>query len=139
MVLVSGVRKAGGRWLAALPALVVAAAWSAPAKLETVGLYPHAVVYIDAAEAVQREGARRKLWTVTDYKQRQTHGNGRVYRSSRSWLDIDCQAQQARVLHLTFFEGAMQGGAVVEREGVLHEWLPIPADSPIARIAYKVC
>lgn len=114
-------------------------ALSAQARLESVGLYPHAAVYIDSAEPVLREGAHRKLWTVTDYKQRQTHEGGTVYRSSRAWMDIDCAAHQARILHLSFFEGQMQAGKLIEREGILHDWLPIPADSPIARIAYKVC
>ncbi len=119
--------------LAALPA------WAAASKLESVGLYGHAAVYIDTAAPIERAGSQRKLWTVSDYKQRQTHENGQSYRSSRAWMAIDCQSRQARVLHLSFFEGPMQSGQAIEREGILHEWLPIPADSPIARIAYKVC
>ena len=115
------------------------AAMPVHARLESVGLYAHAAVYIDSAEPVVREGNHRKLWTVTDYKLRQNHEGGTTYRSSRAWMAIDCQARQARVLHLSFFEGPMQSGQVIEREGILHEWLPIPADSPIARIAYKVC
>jgi hypothetical protein len=109
------------------------------ARLDSVGLYPHAAVYIDGAEPVRKEGSVRKLWTVTDYKQAQHHEGATVYRSSRAWMAIDCAAKQARVLHLSFFEGQMQSGSVIEREGILHEWLPIVPDSPIARIAYKVC
>lgn len=126
------------RWLLGCCASLALVA-PAQARLESVGLYPHAAVYLDTAEPVRREGAHRKLWTVTDYKQRQSHEGGTSYRSSRAWMDIDCAAQKARVLHLTFFEGPMQSGQVIEREGILHDWLPIPADSPMARLAYKVC
>lgn len=111
----------------------------AQARLDTVGLYPHAAVYMDTSSPVERVGVQRKLWTVTDYQTRQTLEGGGKYRSSRAWMAVNCQTRQARVLHLSFYEGPMQSGKVLESEGILHDWLPIPADSPIARIAYKVC
>lgn len=54
-------------------------------------------------------------------------------------MEIDCNAKQARVLHLTFFEGPLQSGKPIEREGILHDWIAITPDSPISRLAYKVC
>jgi len=108
-------------------------------RLESVGLYPHAMVYLDTTVAVQRDGGNRKLWTVTDYKQTQSHSSGHIYRSTRSWVEIDCTAKHARVLHLTFFEGPMQSGKAIEREGVLHDWIAITPDSPMSRLAYKAC
>lgn len=112
---------------------------AATPRLQSLGLYPHAVVYLDTASAVQRDGGNRKFWTVTDYKRMQTHSSGQFYRSTRSWMEIDCNAKQARVLHLTFFEGPLQSGKPIEREGILHDWIAITPDSPISRLAYKVC
>lgn len=130
-------RRPAGQLLLCLSALGVAV--PVQARLESVGLYPHAAVYIDTSAPIERVGAHRKFWSVTDYKVGQNHEGGGSYRSTRAWMDIDCQARRARVLHLSFFEGPMQSGKVIEREGILHEWLPIPADSPIARMAYKLC
>ena len=109
------------------------------ARLTSLGLFEHGAVYIDSAEPVVKEGAHRKAWTVTDYKTPQRHSSGALYQSSRAWIDLDCQSRQARVLHLTFFAQPGQVGRVLEREGVLHEWLPIVPDSPMARLAYRLC
>ncbi len=109
------------------------------ARLEPIGSFEHGAVYVDASASIERDGDHRKLWTVTDYKQRQALAAGGYYLSTRSWLDLDCRARQARVLHITFFEGAGQSGRVLQREGVLHDWLPIPADSPMHRLQYKYC
>lgn len=119
--------------------LSLALASPAWARLQSLGLYEHGAVYIDEAQAPVKDGAHRKVWTVTDYTSPQRHSSGALYQSSRAWIDIDCQSRQARVMHLTLFAKPGQSGARIEREGLLHEWLPIVPDSPMARLAYRLC
>ncbi len=111
----------------------------AQAALLPLGLYGHGVVYLDTDAPVERSGSEVRVWSVTDYRQAQTHQGGKTYLSSRSWIAVDCTRQRARVMHLTLFSGARQAGTVVEREGLLHDWLPVVPGSPMQKIHDRYC
>jgi hypothetical protein len=57
----------------------------------------------------------------------------------RAQVQINCKARLARLVHMTYYSGAMMGGAEVQKRGMLRDWHDIEADSPIARIARRVC
>ena len=52
---------------------------------------------------------------------------------------INCKGRLARLTHMTYYSGGMLSGAVVQRQGMLRDWNEIEADSPMARIARRVC
>jgi hypothetical protein len=106
--------------------------------METMGLYPQGVFYIDTASVV-REGDYRKVLSTLDYRQAQSSSQGKPFLSTRSQLHIDCKKELVRTLHLTMFAGAMLSGAVVESEGILNEWQLIPPETPMRRIWNRLC
>ena len=110
----------------------------AHARWESIGLYAQGTFYIDL-DSVVREAGKRKLTSSVDYRAPQTNSQGKTYLSTRSMLHIDCSAELARTLHLTFFAGPMLKGAVVESEGILLDWQPVPTGTPMYRIMHRVC
>lgn len=94
--------------------------------------------YIDA-NSVSQESGRKVLWSAIDYKKPQNTAEGLAYLSSQTQLMINCKAQTARVMHLTYFSGAMLTGKVMARQGMLHDWMDIDPSSAIKKIARRVC
>lgn len=119
-------------------ALLATLCLPAQARLETMGLFPIGVFYIDSASVV-REGGYRKLLSALDYRETQSSSQGKAFLSTRSQLHIDCKKELVRTLHLTMFAGQMLSGAVVDSEGILQEWQLIPSDTPMRRIWHRVC
>lgn len=116
---------------------LVGAAWAAP-KWENLGLWKQGAFYVDRQSLV-REGDFRRVYTALDYREPQKHQDGRSFRSTRSLLHLDCKKQEVRTLHLTLFAGPMLTGQVLEAEGILAEWQPIPGDTPMHRILWMMC
>jgi hypothetical protein len=124
--------------LISLALLLTGLGLPAHARWETIGLYAQGTFYIDL-DSVVREPGKRKLSSSVDYRSPQTNSQGKQYLSTRSLLHIDCTAELARTLHLSFFAGPMLKGAVVESEGILLDWQPIPSGTPMYRIMHRVC
>ena len=112
-------------------------AW-ADTRWEPLTLADQGMYYLDP-QSIEQQGPNKQLWTVLDYRSAQTTSEGQSYRSMRAQLQINCKARLARLTHMTYYSGGMLNGAVVQRQGMLRDWNEIEADSPMARIARRVC
>lgn len=121
--------------LAGLPGL--SPAW-ADTRWEPLTLADQGMYYLDP-QSIEQQGPNKQLWTVLDYRSSQTTSEGQSYRSMRAQVQINCKARLARLMHMTYHSGGMLSGAVVQRQGMLRDWMEIEADSPMARIARRVC
>ena len=121
-----------GVLLASGAALVAAERWEA-VLLSEQGMY-----YLDS-QSISTQGSTKVLWTVLDYRSVQEGAEGANYRSMRAQVQINCKARLARLTHMSYYSGGMLGGSVVQRQGMLRDWNEIEADSPMARIARRVC
>ena len=117
---------------------VLAAPGMAAPKWEVIVLNDQGMFYIDA-NSVTQEAGRKVLWSVIDYKKTQMTAQGQPYQSAQTQLMVNCEAKMARVMHLTYYSGAMLTGKVVSRQGMLHDWMDIDPTSAIQRIARRVC
>ena len=117
--------------LLSLPSLA-ATRWE-PLSLADQGMY-----YMDP-QSIEQHGANKQLWTVLDYRTPQTNSEGQTYRSMRAQVQINCKARMARLMHMSYFSGGMLSGKEVQKQGMLRDWQEIEADSPMARIAHRVC
>mgnify|MGYP006192725313 FL=1 len=107
-------------------------------KWEAVVLNDQGMFYIDA-NSITQESGRKVVWSAIDYKKPQTTTEGQTYLSAQTQLLINCKAQMARVMHQTYFSGAMLTGKVIARQGMLHDWLDIDPTSAVKKIARRVC
>ena len=121
-----------GVLLASGAALVAAERWEA-VLLSEQGMY-----YLDP-QSISAQGSTKVLWTVLDYRSVQEGAEGANYRSMRAQVQINCKARLARLTHMTYYSGAMMTGGEVQKRGMLRDWHEIEPDSPIARIARRVC
>ena len=111
---------------------------NAKPKLEPIMTNDQGLFYIDTNSVTQEDG-RKTVQSVLDYKKPQTTSKGKNYLSLQSQVEVDCKKKMARVLHMTYFSGAMLTGQTVYRQGMLHEWMAIDPSSPIHKIARKIC
>ena len=123
--------------LFALSALFSSPSMSKP-KWETIVLNDQGMFYIDA-NSVTQESGRQVLWSAIDYKKPQTTAEGKTYLSAQTQLMINCKAKMARVMHITYYSGAMLTGKVMTRQGMLNEWMDIDPSSAVHKIARRVC
>ncbi|WP_396429746.1 surface-adhesin E family protein [Limnohabitans sp.] len=110
----------------------------ASAKWEAITLNDLGLFYIDPKSITEEDG-RKWVWTALDYKKAQSTGDGKLYLSTHSQIQLNCKLKMARVMHLTYYTGPMLTGQVVSRQGMLHEWLNIEPTSPIQKIARRIC
>lgn len=110
----------------------------ADTRWEPLTLADQGMYYLDP-QSIEQQGSNKQLWTVLDYRSAQTTSEGQNYRSMRAQVQINCKARLARLTHMTYHSGGMLSGAVVQRQGMLRDWMEIEADSPMARIARRVC
>jgi hypothetical protein len=115
-----------------LTSMAHAADWS------SIGLYEQGTFYIDR-DSLTRDGNTRKVWTMLDYRQPQTSHQGKAYRSTRSLLQFDCRDHRVKTLSLSRHTGTRLQGDTLTSEGVIADWQPIPADTPMAKMAWVVC
>jgi hypothetical protein len=123
-------------WVGVLACLLLPSAQAA--EWMAVGLYEQGTFYIDK-ESITRTGSQRKVWTMLDYRQPQKNSQGKSYRSTRSLLAFDCDQQRVQTQSLSLHAGANLRGEVLTSEGVIREWQPVPAQTPIALIMANVC
>jgi hypothetical protein len=115
-----------------MPVVATAAHWDA-VLLTDLGLYhfdPH---------TVNDKGVVKTIQTLLDYKTTQETAEGKKYRSSQTEIQLNCKNQSARIMHTTYFAGAMGAGQEVLKEGSVREWLDVVKGTPIDRIAHRVC
>ncbi|MFZ9296696.1 MAG: surface-adhesin E family protein [Hylemonella sp.] len=90
------------------------------------------VFYIDI-ETVQKEGDRRRVWTIQDLKEMYSDGE----LSMRAREEFDCKEDRSRLLSLTTHSGPMATGTTLWKTSDPREWNDIPPDTP-ARIILKI-
>lgn len=111
---------------------------NAKPKWEPIMTNDQGLFYIDTNSVTEEDG-RKTVQSVLDYKKPQTTSQGKNYLSLQSQVEVDCKKKMARVLHMTYFSGAMLTGQTVYRQGMLHEWMAIDPSSPIQKITRKIC
>jgi hypothetical protein len=74
-----------------------------------------------------------------NYRNPEMDQNGHIFRSSRSLLQLQCKARQARAVHMAFFSGAMLSGKQISHRGSLPGWDKVLPDSPMQKILDLVC
>ena len=94
--------------------------------------------YIDPA-SITKDGDRRTFNSALDYRNPQTSATGKAYQSVATQFQVSCRMKMARIVHMTYYSGPMMTGAEVQKRGMLRDWHDIEPDSPIARIARRVC
>ena len=110
----------------------------ADTRWESLSLADQGMYYMDP-QSIEQHGPNKQLWTVLDYRSPQTNSEGQTYRSMRAQVQINCKARMARLTHMSYFSGGMLSGKEVQKQGMLRDWQEIEADSPMARIARRVC
>lgn len=105
---------------------------------EAITLADQGMFYIDQTSIV-REGSIRKFQSALDHKTIQTTSDGKSFWSNETHVQVDCNARQARVVHLTLYSGKMLTGKPVLKEGILREWQPITPTSAMEKLARRVC
>ncbi|MEY2802698.1 MAG: hypothetical protein RL657_34 [Pseudomonadota bacterium] len=94
--------------------------------------------YIDPASVRRSDGVVR-LKTLLDYKLSQTTHNGKAFRSAVSLMEIDCKSDMGRIVEMSYHAAPMMGGPRVETQGMVQDWQDISPESPVRRIASRVC
>lgn len=94
--------------------------------------------YIDPT-TIRIKGDQREVWSVINYHNAQQMQNGRIFRSMRSLLQLECATQYARGVHGAFFTGEMLHGEKIFEMGALPPWEPVKAGTPIKDILDLVC
>ena len=107
-------------------------------KWETIVMNEQGLFYIDA-QSIRKEGPHTSVWTLLDYKKPQTTADGKAFLSTKSQIMFNCRMKMARIMHMTYFSGAMLDGKEVYKQGMLHDWLDIEPGTPVQRIARRVC
>ncbi len=94
--------------------------------------------YIDPG-TVRIKGEQREVWSVINYHNPQQLQSGRVFRSMRTLLQLECATHYARSIHGTFFSGDMLRGEKLSEMGTLPPWEPVRAGTPMREILDLVC
>lgn len=108
------------------------------APWEPVAASERGQFYIDPT-SIRRSGGITQFKTLLDYAQAQITYNGKAFRSALSRMEIDCKADQGRIVKITFHSGPMAAGTLVETQGQVQNWQSIDPESPVRRMAQRVC
>ena len=108
------------------------------AKWELVAQSNNGFYYLDPG-SVEASGGRKTAWTVLDHRELQSLRDGKRYRSTHAQVQFNCKANLARIVHLSYYSGAMLAGSQVHQQGMLQDWFELEAGSPMKRVAAKVC
>ncbi|MCP9471057.1 MAG: hypothetical protein NNA31_13815 [Nitrospira sp.] len=96
----------------------VAAGWVSLGGDETAGM----TIYIDAS-AMEKNGDRRTVWVLYDFKNAQTKEGGVSFRSAKIQREYDCAKALTRILMIQHFAGPMESGKkVLEKAAADQEW-----------------
>lgn len=116
-------------------ALLLLACQPALAGWTQLGETGAAVYYIDQA-TMDKEGVRRRAWTLQDLKQ--LHRSGAL--SRRIQFEYDCRRVERRILEWTSYSSPMADGDIVNaKKGDLKKWEAIPPGTPAALAFETVC
>lgn len=110
----------------------------AHAEWSRVSYFDQGDFYIDRA-TIARVDDHREVWSMLDYRSPQMDSNGKIFRSSRSMLQFNCEHKTARAIHMSFYSGSMLRGNEISKMGSLKEWAAVPPDTPIREILRVVC
>jgi hypothetical protein len=94
--------------------------------------------YIDPTSVRKTAGVVR-FKTLLDYSQPQMTHNGKAFRSAMSSMEIDCASDTGRITQMNYYTGVMAGGQQVETQGMVQDWQDIDPESPVRRMAQRVC
>ncbi len=89
--------------------------------------------------SVTANGHVRTFQSMVDYKTPQETTGGKRYLSTVTEVQLNCKNGTARIMHLSYHPDSMGGGKEVYKEGMIREWMDVPAASPIERIAKRIC
>ncbi|MEN9889694.1 MAG: hypothetical protein RL559_1731 [Pseudomonadota bacterium] len=89
--------------------------------------------------SVKSTGQVRNFQSMVDYKTPQETADGKRYLSTVTEIQLNCKTGVARIMHMRYHADNMGAGKEVHQEGMIRDWLDIPAGSPIERIARRVC
>ncbi|MDI9332332.1 MAG: hypothetical protein QM527_13695 [Alphaproteobacteria bacterium] len=89
--------------------------------------------------SVRRDPVVVRIKTLLDYAKPQMTHNGKAFRSAQSLMEIDCKGDMGRIFEMNYNTEAMMGGQRVETQGMVQDWQDIAPDSPVRRMAAKVC
>ncbi len=101
-------------------------------------LHDQGMFYIDP-QSLQEHGERKEIWSVLDYRKPQFTAEGKPYLSIQAQVWINCRAKMGRIMHLTYYSAGMLGGKEVQKQGMLQDWQEIAPDTPVQKIARRVC
>lgn len=118
--------------------LLGVAATAAHADWSSVARHPNGEFFIDRA-TINIKGEQREVWSMLNYSNPQVNAAGKVYRSTRSLLQVECASKYARAIHMSFFSGSSLRGEQISTMGSLPPWEPVPPDSAIRQILDLVC
>ncbi|MFY7870854.1 MAG: surface-adhesin E family protein [Limnohabitans sp.] len=119
--------------LAALPA-----ALAAEPLWQVVVPNPEGDFMVDS-RSIRREGAVVRFKSLRDYRKEQSTYDGKAYRSTLAVIEMDCKAQEAIVLEMTYYTDRMLKGTISLREEKFHLRQPIDENAPIRRYAQRLC
>ena len=118
--------------------MLVLTCGSAYAEWSRISYFNQGDFYIDRS-TIARVGDHREVWSMLDYRSPQMDSNGKIFRSTRSMLQFNCEQKLARAIHMSFYSGSMLSGNEISKMGSLKEWAAVPPDSPIREILRIVC
>jgi hypothetical protein len=94
--------------------------------------------YLDT-QSTSSKGSVKTFWSLRDYPQTQSNFDGKAFKSTLAQIQLDCSAQEALVLEITYFSDNMLGGDKVLKERDFHNAQPVDSRSPIHRYAVRLC
>ena len=125
-----------------LTACLVLASSLAPAQSsspwEAITASERGQFYIDPT-SVRKTGSMVRFKTLLDYAKPQMTHNGKAFRSALSSMEIDCASGMGRITQMSYHTGLMAGGQLVETQGMVQDWQDIAPESPVRRMANRVC
>jgi hypothetical protein len=111
---------------------------TALAEWRSIGRFDRGEFFIDQ-RTLQTKGEQREIWSVMNYRNPEMDPQGRIFRSTRSLLQLQCKARKARAIHMSFYTGAMLEGKQISTMGSLPDWEPVPPGTPMHDILDLVC
>ena len=117
---------------------LLAVCGSVHAGWTSIGRFDRGEFYIDRS-TIEIKGDQREVWSMMNYRNPEMHPNGKIFRSTRSLLQIQCKARLARGVHMSHFTDAMLGGKQISKMGSLPEWDPVPPGTPMRELLDLVC
>lgn len=77
-------------------------------------------------EAICRDGQLVRFWLLLDYPAPMSLSEGKQYRSSRHFVEVNCDRDTHRHLKAAFSEGPMADGRIVDEVGSTPEEPTMP-------------